>query len=50
VRAQAFEYEQAQGGMHLQEFFDSTVGKFKTPLGRAWAQELVDRRAAAPKR
>lgn len=30
---QAYEYEQAQSGMKLQEFFDSTAGKFKTPMG-----------------
>mmetsp|Transcript_22481 Transcript_22481/g.66948 ORF Transcript_22481/g.66948 Transcript_22481/m.66948 type:complete len:126 (-) Transcript_22481:222-599(-) len=46
---QAYEYERSQDGMHLQEFFDSTAGKFKTPLGRAWAEELIQRRAAAPR-
>jgi putative hydrolase of HD superfamily len=29
---QAHEYEQAQG-LQLQQFFDSTQGKFKTPTG-----------------
>jgi putative hydrolase of HD superfamily len=29
---QAHEYEQAQG-LKLQQFFDSTQGKFKTPTG-----------------
>lgn len=43
---QAHEYEQAQG-LDLQQFFDSTAGKFKTETGRAWAAELVGRRQAA---
>lgn len=45
VSMQAHEYEQAQG-LSLQEFFDSTAGRFKTPLGQAWAAELVSRRQA----
>lgn len=44
---QAHEYEQATPGMALQEFFDSTAGKWRTPLGAAWAAELVARREAA---
>ena len=42
---QALEYEKAQG-LDLQEFFDSTAGKFKTETGRAWAAEIVARRRA----
>ena len=42
---QAAEYEAAQG-LALQPFFDSTRGRFQTPVGRAWAAE-VDRRRAA---
>ena len=42
---QAQEYE-ADQGVILQEFFDSTAGKFKTPLGQAWAKEIVKRRTA----
>lgn len=42
---QAFEYEneenRAQG---LQEFFDSTDGKFKHPLVKSWVQELYQLR------
>ena len=41
---QASEYEQEQG-VRLQDFFDSTHGKFKTSTGRAWAEEVVQRRA-----
>jgi putative hydrolase of HD superfamily len=41
---QAFEYERMQG-LDLQEFFDSTEGKFKTELGRSWAAEVVARRS-----
>jgi putative hydrolase of HD superfamily len=45
---QAHEYEQAQG-LQLQQFFDSTAGRFKTDTGRAWAKELMQRRhQAAP--
>lgn len=40
---QAHEYEAAQG-LDLQEFFDSTQGKWRTELGRAWAAEIVARR------
>jgi putative hydrolase of HD superfamily len=42
---QAQEYEQDQG-IKLQEFFDSTEGKFKTELGQAWAAEIRARREA----
>lgn len=42
---QAQEYEKAQG-LNLQEFFDSTKGKFKTELGQSWATEIVARRHA----
>jgi len=48
---QAAEYEgvSAAGGggpASLQEFFDSTAGKWRTEIGKAWAEELVARRAA----
>lgn len=43
---QAHEYETAQG-MQLQEFFDSTAGKWRTELGRSWAEEIYRRRLAA---
>ncbi len=42
---QASEYEAAQG-LDLQEFFNSTAGKFRTELGKAWAAEIVAQRAA----
>ena len=42
---QAQEYEQEQE-MNLQDFFDSTEGRFKTPLGQAWAKEIIRRRAS----
>lgn len=45
--AQAAEYEAAQPGLDLQQFFDSTAGKFATPTGKAWAAEVVRRREAA---
>jgi putative hydrolase of HD superfamily len=41
---QAAEYERAQG-VALQEFFDSTAGKWRTETGRAWAAEVVRRRS-----
>lgn len=43
---QAAEYEAAQG-LALQQFFDSTAGRFQTPTGRAWAAEIIRRRAEA---
>ena len=43
---QAHEYEGAQG-MVLQEFFDSTAGKWRTDVGRAWAEEIYQRREDA---
>jgi putative hydrolase of HD superfamily len=43
---QASEYEAAQG-KQLQEFFDSTAGKWRTELGRSWAEEVYRRRAVA---
>ncbi len=42
---QAQEYEKAQG-INLQEFFESTKGKFQTELGKSWAAEIVARREA----
>lgn len=42
---QALEYEAAQGKV-LQEFFDSTAGKWRTNLGRSWAEEILRRRQA----
>ncbi|KAJ0233332.1 5'-deoxynucleotidase [Hirschfeldia incana] len=43
---QALEYEQEQG-KDLDEFFQSTAGKFQTDIGKAWALEIASRR---PKR
>ncbi|KAH0436077.1 hypothetical protein IEQ34_026484 [Dendrobium chrysotoxum] len=40
---QALEYEQEQG-MNLDEFFQSTAGKFQTDVGKAWALEITSRR------
>ena len=38
---QAFEYEKAEGNVgRLQEFFDSTNGKFNHPLVTKWVEEL----------
>ena len=41
---QATEYETAQGSDNLQEFFDSTAGKWRTEIGRSWAEEIYKRR------
>jgi len=41
---QAQEYEEQQN-IDLQDFFDSTRGRFTTPLGQSWAKEIVKRRA-----
>ncbi|GFR42290.1 hypothetical protein Agub_g3188, partial [Astrephomene gubernaculifera] len=43
----AHQYEQAQPGLLLEEFFASTAGRFKTDTGKAWAAELVARRTAS---
>ncbi|KAK3235288.1 hypothetical protein CYMTET_54499 [Cymbomonas tetramitiformis] len=43
---QAHEYEQAQS-VGLSEFFDSVKDKFKTPIGKAYAAEVVRRRVKA---
>ncbi|GIL59649.1 hypothetical protein Vafri_14381 [Volvox africanus] len=43
----AHQYEQAQTGLVLEEFFTSTAGRFKTDTGKAWAAELVARRCKA---
>ena len=40
---QAGEYERAQGKA-LGQFFDSTAGRFTTPVGQAWEQEIIRRR------
>ena len=40
---QAQEYE-AEQEIDLQDFFDSTKGRFTTPLGQSWAKEIVKRR------
>ncbi|XP_071722219.1 uncharacterized protein [Rutidosis leptorrhynchoides] len=40
---QALEYETDQG-KDLDEFFQSTAGKFQTELGKSWAAEIVRRR------
>ena len=41
---QAGEYERAQG-KDLSQFFDSTAGRFTTPVGQAWEAEILARRA-----
>ena len=43
---QAGEYERAQG-KDLSQFFESTAGKFTTPVGQAWEAEIVARRKKA---
>ncbi|KAE8657949.1 HD domain-containing protein 2 [Hibiscus syriacus] len=40
---QALEYENEQG-VDLDEFFQSTAGKFQTDVGKAWALEIASRR------
>ncbi|CAA0837289.1 Metal-dependent phosphohydrolase [Striga hermonthica] len=40
---QALEYENEQS-KNLEEFFESTAGKFQTDLGKAWAFEVASRR------
>jgi len=40
---QAGEYERAQG-KNLSQFFESTAGRFTTPVGRAWEAEVNARR------
>lgn len=40
---QALEYENDQG-KDLEEFFQSTAGKFQTEVGKAWAAEIASRR------
>jgi putative hydrolase of HD superfamily len=42
---QAQEYE-AEGSSEksLDQFFTSTEGKWRTEIGRAWAEEIVSRR------
>ncbi|KAI4335496.1 hypothetical protein L6164_014136 [Bauhinia variegata] len=40
---QALEYENEQG-KDLNEFFQSTAGKFQTETGKAWAVEISSRR------
>lgn len=40
---QAYEYETEQN-VPLQEFFDSTYGKWRTPLGKEWAEALYKER------
>ncbi|KAJ4890717.1 Metal-dependent phosphohydrolase [Raphanus sativus] len=40
---QALEYEQEEG-KDLDEFFQSTAGKFQTDIGKAWALEIASRR------
>ena len=33
-------------GKDLSQFFESTAGKFTTPVGQAWEAEIVARRKA----
>lgn len=42
---QALEYEQdGKNGKSLDGFFDSTRGKWRTPIGEAWGKEIESRR------
>ncbi|XP_057809924.1 uncharacterized protein LOC131024432 isoform X1 [Salvia miltiorrhiza] len=41
---QALEYETAEHGKILDEFFLSTAGKFQTEIGKRWAAEIISRR------
>ena len=42
---QAQEYEaEGSNGQSLDEFFTSTEGKWRTEIGKAWAEEIVSRR------
>ncbi|KAL0845755.1 hypothetical protein Bca101_019001 [Brassica carinata] len=43
---QALEYEQEQG-KDLEEFFQSTAGKFHTDIGKAWALEICFKKKKA---
>ena len=43
---QAQEYEERQD-IKLDEFYESTDGKWRTDLGRSWAAEIVSRRNSA---
>ncbi|KAI5069059.1 hypothetical protein GOP47_0015360 [Adiantum capillus-veneris] len=40
---QALEYETTHGKV-LNEFYESTAGKFQTAIGKAWAAEIIMRR------
>ncbi|KAH7293338.1 hypothetical protein KP509_28G021400 [Ceratopteris richardii] len=40
---QALEYE-TMHGKELNDFYESTAGKFQTELGRAWAAEILRRK------
>jgi putative hydrolases of HD superfamily len=42
---QALEYERLEPRLHLVDFFKSTEGRFKTPLGQSLAEEVRVRRA-----
>ena len=45
---QAYEYERAEGNVgRLQEFFESTKGKFQHPLVVKWVEELYKQRHEA---
>jgi putative hydrolase of HD superfamily len=47
---QALEYEKdGKNGKSLDGFFDSTRGKWKTPIGEAWGEEIESRRSAKRK-
>ena len=41
----AYERDQGERGVELQEFFDSTAGKWRTDVGKSWAQVVTDERA-----
>nr|QKY15300.1 Hd domain-containing protein 2-like (HD2) [Polytomella parva] len=48
--AQAYEYENDQDHVDLEDFFQSTSGKFVTITGKKWAEEIVRRRIAVLKK
>jgi len=46
VQAGEYERDQADRGVELQEFFDSTAGKWRTETGKAWARQVTEERDA----
>lgn len=46
AQAEEYEREQSDRGIELQEFFDSTAGKWRTDIGKQWAKQVTDERDA----